>query len=380
MAIGKPRGKTNMRPVYCYDPRVGRKVYVGSRKNLNGPDGARALEAEKTIEFAKAPVQTAGLTIAEYAVEWFELHHGPGTRRPAGSTFKVNEGNLRPFLKDFGSRSMAGGVNRREALRWAKAHKHNAVVVCAMFNDAIDDQVCEANPFAGRRQEESRERKHIHPLTEEEVNALADIALRHWGGDGYGLVARAWVLFAAWVGCRPGETFSVTAQDLDFVRGEVTIKRVKKRGGVYPVDVVVLPAVAIDAVRDLPAVPVHGPLFTTVTGKPFSKGNLRYHWEPVRAAFRQTVTEQRWRELLDDAEGDGKDLAFYTLRHHCASIMADRGASMADIAHQLGNSEAVCRETYVHTFVDRANDRVRGLLDGGRVSDMEAARLRRLGS
>jgi integrase len=62
-------------------------------------------------------------------------------------------------------------------------------------------------PVRGRRQEESRERKHIHPLTEDEVDRLADIALRHWGSDGYGLVARAWVLFAAWVGCRPGETF-----------------------------------------------------------------------------------------------------------------------------------------------------------------------------
>lgn len=369
-----------MRPVYVYDPSKGRKVYVGSRKNLRGEDGAKALEMAKTVEFARAtPAAAQALTIAEYAAEWFDLHHGPGTRRPAGSTLKVNEGNMRAFLKDFGGRPL-DGVNRREALRWAKAHKHNAVVVCAMFNDAIDDEACDANPFAGRRQEESRERKHIHPLTEEEVERLADFAFRHWGSDGYGLVARAWVLFAAWVGCRPGETFSVTAQDLDFARGEVTIKRVKKRGGVYPTDVVVLPAVAIDAIRAMPAVPVHGPLFTTVTGKPFSKGNLRYHWEPIRAAFRATVTESRWRELLDDVEGDGKDLAFYTLRHHCASIMADRGASMADIAHQLGNSEAVCRETYVHAFVDRANDRVRGLLDGGRVSDLGAARLRRLGS
>jgi integrase len=72
-------------------------------------------------------------------------------------------------------------VTRREALKWSKLHKHNAVVVCAMFNDAIDDDVCKTNPFAGRRQEESRERKHIHPLTEEEVDRLADIALRHWG-------------------------------------------------------------------------------------------------------------------------------------------------------------------------------------------------------
>lgn len=380
MAIGKPRGKAGMRPVYVYDPREGKKVYVGSRKNLRGDDGAQALEREKTNEFARAPVNTGVVTIAEYAEEWFELHHGPGTRRPADGTYKTNEGNLRPFLKDFGAKQISGGISRREALRWSKLHPHNAVVVCAMFNDAIDDQVCETNPFAGRKQEGSRERKHIHPLTEDEIERLASIALRHWGGEGYGLVARAWVMFGAWVGCRPGETFSVTAQNLNFGTGEVTIKRVKKRGGVYPVDTVVLPTAAIDAIRSMPTVPAHGPLFTTVTGKPFSKGNLRYHWEPIRSAFRETVTERRWLELLDAQEEDEKSLAFYTLRHFCASVLADRGASMADIAHQLGNSEQVCRETYVHAFVDRSNDRVRKLLNGAHVTDLEAARLRRLGS
>lgn len=382
MAIGKPRGKAGMRPVYVYDPRIGKKVYVGSRKNLRGEDGAKALEMAKTIEFAREPI-TSGLTVAAYVSDWYKDHHGEATRRPAASTLKVNEGNMRPFLKEFGPRQIDGGIERREALRWAKLHPHNAVVVCAMFNDALDDGVCKANPFAGRRQKESRERKHIHPLTEDEVNRLADIALRHWGGDGYGLVARAWVTFGAWVGCRPGETFSVEAADLDFAAGEVTIRRVKKRGGEYPVDVVVLPQAAIDAIRDMSTIPATGPLFTTVTGLPMRKGNLVHHWDPVRSAFRETVTEQRWRDLLDDVSETGqrkheKSLAFYALRHHCASVLADRGASMADVAHQLGNSEQVCRETYVHTFVDRANDRNRSLFDAGRVNDLDAARRRKM--
>lgn len=380
MAIGKPRGIAGMRPVYVYDPSVGRKVYVGSRKNLRGEDGAKELERQKTEEFAKRdPASASSLTAAQYAKEWFEDHHGPGTRRPADGTYRANEGNMRPFLADFGRRQLDGGITRREALRWSKQHPHNAVVVCAMFNDAMDDEVCKANPFARRRQEESRERKHICPLTEDEVNRLADIACRHWGGEGYGLVARAWVLFGAWVGCRPGETFSVEAKDLDFRAGEVRVKRVKKRGGKYPTDTVVLPVAAIDAIRAMPMIPAHGPLFTTVTGKPFSKGNLRYHWDPIRSAFRHTVSEERWRELLDAQEEDEKNLAFYTMRHFCASVLADRGASMADIAHQLGNSEQVCRETYTHPFTDRTNDRVRSLLDGGNVSDLDSVRNRRHG-
>lgn len=382
MAIGKPRGKAGMRPVYVYNPAEGRKVYVGSRALLRD---ARQLERDKTEEFAERDPTDKTVTVQRYAAEWLRLHHGPGTRRPAPNTLKVNEGNLRPFLTEFAGRPMDGGIARREALAWSRLHKHNAVVVCAMFNDAIDDEVCKQNPFAGRRQSESRERKHIHPLTEDEIDRLADIALRHWGGEGYGLTARAWVLFAAWVGCRPGETFTVTAADLDFAAREVTIRRVKKRGKVHPVDVVVLPQAAIDAIRAMPAIPARGPLFTTVTGLPFSKGNLRHHWDPVRSAFRETVTERRWAELLDDTAEDGtrkraKSLDFYVLRHFCASVLADRGASAREISGQLGNSEAVCQEVYIHLYRDRSNDRVRQLLDGPRVSDLDAARARRLGS
>jgi hypothetical protein len=79
-----------------------------------------------------------------------------------------------------------------------------------MFNDAIDDEFAQANPFRNRRQEQPRGRQDIFPMTEEEVDRLAEIALREWGPSGYGLVARAWVLFGAWVGTRPGETFSVS--------------------------------------------------------------------------------------------------------------------------------------------------------------------------
>lgn len=378
MAIGKPRGKAGMRPVYVYDPRVGKKVYVGSRVNVRGEDGAKALELAKTIEFAEYD-PTAGLTVAQYVEEWYVDHHGPGTRREVESTLKVNRGNLRPFLKEFGARKIDGGIARREALRWSRLHKHNAVVACAMFNDAIDDEVCKANPFAGRRQKESRERKHIQPLTEDEVNRLGEIALRHWGGEGYGLVAKAWITFAAWVGSRPGETFVVSAQDLDRANGEVTVRRVKKRGGVYPVDVVVLPQAAADAIRDMPSVPLSGPLFTTVTGIPMRKGNLVHHWDPIRAAFRETVTEARWRELLDSQDGERKNLDFYTLRHFCASVLADRGCTAKEIAGQLGNSEAVCQETYIHLYRDRSNERVREALNLGAVSDLDRARQRRLG-
>lgn len=376
MAIGKPRGKNGARPVFVYDPREGRKVYVGSRVKLRGPGGAQELEREKAAEFAGQPIEAAG-SVRAYAADWLEDHHGEGTRRPSPATLTHNRDMLRPFLEEFGHLSVDAGIGRKQALRWAKAHPHNAKAVSAMFNDAVDDEACKGNPFANRRHEESRERKHIHPLTEAEVNRLADIALRHWGEDGYGITARAWVLLAAWVGCRPGETFgTIEASDLDFERGEVTVRRVKKRGKVYPTDIVVFPRAAQDAVRAIGALPNDGPIFRTVTGVIMGKGGLRYHWEPVRSAFRETVTTERWRQLLDDT-ADKKTLDFYVLRHFCASVMADRGLTAKQIAGQLGNSEAVCQETYIHLYRDRSNDAVRRALEGATVPDLRDVRSRK---
>ena len=354
--------------VEVYDPLRVRNVYVGRRKFERD---AKALLREKEREFASQD-RSAPMSIREYAERWLELKHGPRTRRPAPSTRVHNRVMLRPFLDAHGDQALDGGIGRAEALDWAARHAYNAYPVSAMFNDAVDDQLCRGTPFANRRQQQSRERKDIHPLTEEEVDRLAEIARERWGQRTYGLVARAWVLFGAWVGCRPGETFGVEADDLNLDAGEVTIRRVKKRGATHPTDIVVLAEAAKRAILDLPEIHLTGPLFRTVTGRPMVRGALRYHWDPVRSAFRKTVTPERWAELL----GGQDNLDFYVLRHFVASVMADRGASARDIAHQLGNSVEVCEATYIHGYRDRINDRNRRLLERPVVVELDARRTR----
>lgn len=368
-AVGKPRGKKGTLPVYVYVKALGRKVYVGS---VSGVRAAHKLGMEKYLELnGTGPAESnVVLTCAAYAREWLDLHHGPATRRPARGTHRDNEGKLRAFIGRFGDRGIDGGVSRREALAWSKQHPGNARVVSAMFNDAINDEVATGNPFANRRQEHGRERKHIHPLSEAEVARLGDIARRQWGCEGYGRTAQAFVLFGAWVGCRPGEVFRVGLPDLDFSAGQVRITRVKKRGGRYPTDTVVLPRPVVDAITAMPDIPTTGPIFRTVTGRPFDKGALKYYWDPIRAAFRETVADARWSELLDGTE-DGRNLDFYALRHFCASVIVARGGNEYDVAAQLGNSPEVARETYIHSYVEERNERNRQFLEGGKVVDLK---------
>lgn len=380
MAIGQPRGKEGMRPVYVYNPAVGKKVYVGSRKKLRGEGGAEELFRDKTAEFARARDGEAnGTTIAAWAAEWLTEHHGPGTSRPETGTHTTNEGNLRPFLAEFGHLPLKGGIKRRAALAWSRKHPHNAKTVSAMYNDAIDAEAEQdlVNPFANRKQQPRRERRFIKALTTEEVERLGKIALQVWGAEGFGLVMYALIMFGAWVGTRPGETYGVEKANLDFAHGKVTVKRIKKRGGKYPTDTIVLPHVAAAAIRAMPDLPDSGPIFLSIEGSPMGKGNLRYYWDPIRAAFRQTVTDERWAELLDGTE-DGQHFDFYVLRHRVASHIVAQGGNEYDVAAQLGNSPEVCRATYIHDFADeRLARNAKFLNNTADVLDLAQARDRR---
>jgi integrase len=359
--------------VYVYDPSIGRKRYVG-RRALERE--AKQLFRERTAEFlgeARAAAER-GVTCEDYAPRWLDLHHGAGTRRPARTTLEHNEQMLRAFLREFGDRPMDGGITRGEALAWSREHPYNARAVSAMFNDAIDDEATQANPFRNRRQEQPRGRQDIFPMTEEEVDRLAEIALREWGPSGYGVVARAWVLFGAWVGTRPGETFSIEPLDLDYENGLVKVTRVKGR---KQTEMIVLPSAVQAAIRRMPPPLDAGPLFRTVSGLVMDrKGALHYHWSPIRAAFRQTVTDERWAELLA-GQSDQRSLDFYALRHFCASIIVDRGGDEYAVSQQLGNTPDVARRVYIHGYRDRVNERNRERLERGNVVDLGAVRANR---
>jgi integrase len=367
VSIKKPRKPGGPREVWVYDARVGKKVYVGSRVNLRGEGGARELELAKMAEFAGAPTEpVAVMTCDEYADRWLAVKHGDGTRREAPGTRTVNKNLLKPFREDFGDRPLRAGVDRVEALDWARQHQTNAKAVSAMFNDALDEMLTEANPFGNRRLPDGRGRKDIVPLTEAEVVMLAEAAEDTWGR--YGVVVAGWITFLAWVGSRPKETFAVAWTALDLSGGRVTVQRVK---GKKQTETIVLPPTAVAAIGRMPG-PRSGLLFETAQGASYDKGSWGYYWRPVRAAFVASLPPAR-RTELQAVKGA---LDPYALRHFCGSLMADRGLSEFDIAHQLGNSPEVCRETYIHTHVDRANDRVALALAAG-VADLSAHRRKR---
>lgn len=352
--------------VHVYSPTHKKKLYCGMRKNLRGPGGAQELEREKIAEFRGTPPVTA-MTCEQYAQRWFAKKHGPGTRRPSPTTEQVNRGALglrkkgqvRPgsFIALFGGRPL-DAITREEALDWAKDHPAGAKVVAAMFADAIDDDRCKENPFGNRRLPQKRGRRDIEPLTEAEIDRLADLALTAW--QTYGRVVAAWIMFLAWTGCRPGEAAAARWGDLDVEHGLLTVPRIK---GERQTDQVVLPGAAVQALGRMTAPVAQAPadadrLFLTAHGKPYTVGSYAYYFTPVRAAFVAQLDPAR-RKALQACKGA---LDVYALRHFTGSYMADAGANEHEISAQLGNSPEVCRRHYIHVYRDRVNERNAGFL------------------
>lgn len=274
--------------------------------------------------------------------------------RPRASTDRSNHYAAKRFAEDFTGKKMSA-VTRREAREWASQHRSPARVVRAMFNDALNEEVVTSNPFANLRLEQSRGRKDIEALTEDELHELADTALGVLGN--YGPTFRACILFAAYVGLRPSEMFVLKWSDITdrTVRikaslgntGEVTLPKNNRAR------TVILPPPAREALRSMPRRADSPYVFTTTRGKRFSKSSHYYYWRAVQLA----------------AGRAGMD--FYELRHFCATHLLEMGVRHSDVAVQLGHTDggALVMDTYGHPSEDAARDRMLDAFEaqGGRL-------------
>jgi integrase len=269
-----------------------------------------------------------------------------GVLTPAAATRRSYRYALQRFAHEF-ARARLGDFERLTARTWANANpQSNVRVVRAMFNDAINDGLHPGpNPFANLRLEQSRGRKDLIALTEDELHELGETALRVLAD--YGSTFRAMILFAGYVGLRPGELFALERGDL--TDDEVHIRRNLDGTGELKLPkngkqrVVILPPPARDALLDLAPRIDTSWLFVTRRGRQFRKSSLLYYWNPVRAAFGRP----------------GMD--FYELRHFCATHLLELGVSHADVAVQLGHTDggALVMSTYGHPTEDGARERLK---------------------
>ncbi len=317
--------------VRIYDAK--RQVWVGTFRTLQE---ARLAEREAFMRVRPANDET----VAEFVDRWLLDY-----KRPRASTNRHYAYMVKPLADEFDKVKMSE-ISRRRAHEWALRHRGSVPVVRAMFNDALNEECVTANPFANLRLDQRRGRRDLSVLTEAEVRELADTSLSLFGA--YGPTFRACILFAAYVGLRPAEMFVLKWSDIDIAGSQVHINRsLGNTGEITPPKnglkrTVVLPPQAKEALLAMPRQANSPYVFTAPCGRRFSKTSHYYYWRLLRT------------------EAGRPKMAFYELRHFCATHLLELELSHADVAVQLGHTDggALVMSTYGHPSADAARARV----------------------
>ena len=334
-----------------YDPATKAKRHVGTLDTRR-----EAKDAEDQWRLARRR-RTHDETCDGFAGRWTTDYP-----RPRDRTNEHNAQQVKRFGRDFKGVRLSA-IDRPTARRWALEHRSMVGAVRAMFGDALRDGLCDINPFAGLRLEGSEGRRHIVALTEAELTRLDELAQKKFGE--YGQEYGAMILFAGYVGLRPGELFALEPGDIDGQFVEISKSQDPKRRITPPKNgrarTAIIPPPAQDALERVPR--DRERLFLTRTGLPFTQANHHYHWDPVRCLF-------------------GKPgLDFYELRHAAATILLERGVTPWDVAIQLGHTDGgqLVQQRYGHP--SHANARARLLAawggpwgDGASVAPLREAR------
>ena len=140
----------------------GERIWIGSHPTKKAALAAEA-RARRDLE------DLSPETFEGWARRWLRDY-----ARPAPNTRKTYAYAIERLIDEFGSRPLSS-IDRMEARAAAgRLPRQPLKIARTMLNDAIDAGLIRANPFAGLRLEQSRGRKDLEALTEDEVVELAD--------------------------------------------------------------------------------------------------------------------------------------------------------------------------------------------------------------
>lgn len=255
------------------------------------------------------------------------------------------------FGRDFADRD-PDGIERSEARSYAMANPGKARYIRTMFNDFLDEGLVKGNPFATLRLPTPGEKPIVVP-TPEQVMALVSGAVDAGGRFSIPLATR--IIFSSEVGLRFSEQRAVVwpgspargnrfSEDLSRLKIEWQVGRngqLKRPKTEASKRTVMVPGAAQDALS-----------------RAMEVTKRRRHgraWEITSSGH-----TGQWRVLRRDV---GIWIRWHDLRHYCATQLLDRGATVDDVAVQLGCDVDQIRRRYGHPDPEKALARLESLAD-----------------
>jgi len=284
-------------------------------------------------------------TLGEWATEWLEARRSEIKPK----TFMSYEGLLRThILPAFGRTPMSkirpldiqrflGGMTdaglSRSRIRQARQ------VFSMILNAAVDNGYIGRNPVPRERLKGREPKRDQHPLSFEEVHAVANAA-----PDRY----QALIYVLAYGGLRWGEAVALRRSNCNLLRNRLEVKESVSEvsGGLHygppkthQVRTVVIP----EPVKEIIAQHMAEYVGKRADALVFTTEEGTHIWI---SSFRKHV----WWPALDEA-GLDRVTTIKDLRHTCASLMHAAGRSAKEVKEQLGHSTiAMTLDTYTHLF------------------------------
>jgi integrase len=274
---------------------------------------------------------------------------------------KIKPGTIQAWLRSLDTVSQGGGSIAETTKLVVFAH------VSAALNGAVADELIAKNPCRSPSVRKPRpDTRRVTPWSREWVMGMrTELPARY----------RVLVALGAGVGLRQGEAFGLAVDDVDFLRGWVSVARqVKIVGGrgvfALPkgrkVRRVPLPATVRDELAAhlaaFPAAEVTLP-WEEPEGKPVT-ARLVVTTSKGNACKRPSWNSDVWRPARDRAGIPGvRENGMHALRHHYASVLLDAGESIKAVSEYLGHSSAAFTlKTYTH-LMPSSEDRTRVAVD-----------------
>jgi integrase len=312
----------------------GVRVSVGGKRQWLGSFPTRRLAQEAEAEALLSKKRREAPTVDALGAAYLEVYG----RRNKASSLRTARDSLRGFRDDFGPRPI-DSIDRTEAEAWARQNGWQVRVVRTLFNYGVEHYGLERNVFAGLAPK-SEGRKHLDPLTEEEVERLAQCSHAHgW----YAPVMAAFIRFGAYTGRRPGELYALEWRDLDIPNRRGMLRRRVYRGDLdlpkdnKPHPFALFPQ-AVEALEGLPR--TSSLVFPAKEGGMLSSSLMSTHYlPPMWALFGKRVTP-------------------HELRHFCAHYLyVKRNLPSRVVAQQLGHcSPSMVEDLYSHWRVDALDE------------------------
>lgn len=331
-----PRMKLKPRPDGRYCCRYKNKFFYGSSS-----DAAYAARDAYIRQEAAGQLLRRELTVKDYALKWLPLYKSGVSDKCYNDYAK----QLEALFPVIGNLHMSQVTVDDAATVWqhyagysASTIKRARMLYIALFDAAIENDLCRKNPFKSKFSQPPRGSAGTHRALEQ---AEIDLILRTPHRF------RLAVLVMLYAGLRRGEVLALSSDDIDLSAGLIHVNKAVRFDGNQPV----LSDPKTEAGhRSVPILSVLRPFLENHTGliAPSASGSI----------MSESAFDRAWQSYLlalSSAAGHPVSIRCHDLRHTYCTMLVDAGVPLKQAMVWLGHAdEKMILRVYDHVLASRS--------------------------